>query len=102
MGHGRINKYEIKKKITSKYRHVRIKKKELNSHIEINGDHLYPVMGKRKHNICVPNDPTGKTDQKSRLQRKLFIEKKLFEFFTDQNHICYREMYFRSRIFYIK
>lgn len=37
------------KKITSKYRQVRIKKKELNSHIEINGDHLYPGMGKRKH-----------------------------------------------------
>lgn len=41
------------KKITSKYRqvHVRIKKKELSSHIEINGDHLYPGMGKREHNI---------------------------------------------------
>lgn len=37
------------KKITSNYRQVRIKKKELNSHIEINGDHLYPGMGKRKH-----------------------------------------------------
>lgn len=37
------------KKITSKYRQVRIKKKELDSHIEINGDHLYPGMGKRKH-----------------------------------------------------
>lgn len=36
------------KKITSKYRQVRIKKKELDSHIEINGDHLYPGMGKRK------------------------------------------------------
>lgn len=67
------------KKITSKYRqvHVRIKKKELSSHIEINGDHLYPGMGKREHNIYVPNDPTRKSDRNSRLQRKLFIEKKI-------------------------
>lgn len=39
------------KKIILKYRYVRIKKKEFNSYIEINGDYFYFGMGKRKYII---------------------------------------------------